>query len=260
MEQSVASRQQIAGLSALLDHDGLPIWAQGGLPPLGHWLCFPPDARQSTLGVDGHPIRLDEHTDLPRRMWAGSRIRFHAPIPYESPIERRTTTLSSVAKHGRSGRLHLVTLHHEIMVAGVIAVVEEQDIVYREAAVASPQPIIEVAPPPSDDSHRRIMPDEALLFRYSALTFNAHRIHYDLPYATAAEGYPGLVVHGPLTATLLLDHYLRLHPNWPVAGFSFRALAPIFAGRAMTLGIADDGLTAFDDMGRAAMAARVEHA
>lgn len=257
MEQATASRLQMACLSALLDHDGIPSWAQDMPPPLWHWLCFPPVVRQSMLARDGHPIRQEDLSDLPRRMWAGSRVRFLAPIAYDSPLTRQTTILSSVAKTGRTGRLQLVTQRHEIYAAGKIAIIEDQDLVYRGAAATTALSTAATPIARPEGQSRSIVPDERLLFRYSALTFNAHRIHYDKPYATLVEGYSGLVVQGPLSATLLLDHYLRLHPEKTVTAFSFRAIAPAFAGNELTLIADGEVLTAIDMAGRTTMTAEV---
>ncbi len=238
----IADPNRVAGLAALLDHR-TPLWRPGVLPPLGHWLCFQPQALQSGIGPDGHPLRdangLLPTVDLPRRMWAGSRVSFHADIPLGAPIERRSTLVAATPKTGRAGRMLFATVRHEIAVPGAAAaIVEEQDIVYREAAVlGSTAPRAPQPQPPAAEIERGLALDPVMLFRYSALTFNAHRIHYDRDYARDVEGYPGLVVHGPLMATLLLDHLLRARPQARVAGFAFRAVAPLFDGEAVTLGL-----------------------
>lgn len=241
---------RIAGLAALLDH-AAPPWAGGMMPPLGHWLCFPPQAPQSALGVDGHPRPgggLLPQSDLPRRMWAGSRVRFLGDVPIGSPLVRRTTLVSAEPKTGRSGRMLFATLRHVIDIeGGDTAIVEEQDIVYREPSAAAPTPPMESRPPAPDA--RRIVPDPVMLFRFSALTFNAHRIHYDRDYATQVEGYRGLVVHGPFVATLLLDHVLRQRPGWRPSHFEFRAAAPAFAGEPLDLVSRDDTLIAANAAG-----------
>ncbi|WP_194955153.1 FAS1-like dehydratase domain-containing protein [Sphingopyxis solisilvae] len=227
----VATAAPLVGLAALLDHD--PV-APATVPPLGHWLYFLPDARQSTIGDDGHPRRDDNSflppVPLPRRMWAGGRVDFLAPIAVGAQLVRTTTIDAIVAKHGASGDLLFVTLRHDITADGVAAVREAQDVVYRAAATATapPPPVVpaEIEPEPAD-AVRRIVPDPVLLFRYSALTFNAHRIHFDRDYARDVEGYAGLVVHGPLIATLLVDHALRTIPNQTPRHFRFRAEAPL---------------------------------
>ena len=256
----LAAARQVHLLAALLDH-ATPPWRPGELPPLAHWLLFPPDTRQSGIGHDGHPVRNSD--DLPRRMWAGSRVRFLAPIPLGSEVERETVQASVSDKVGRSGRMRFVTLRHLLRVDGMLCVEEEQDIVYREAGRnAAPPPPEEKAPAP--EIARTMTADPVQLFRFSALTFNAHRIHYDLPYTTESEGYPGLVVHGPYLATLLMDHFLRRCPDAAIQAFTFRAQRPIFAGDPFTLGLVPDelggDLMAIDHAGGLAMQARVDAA
>lgn len=253
----VAAERHGRLLAALLDH-AVPPWQPGELPPLGHWLLFPPDARHSELGEDGHPRRDDD--GLPRRMWAGSRIRFLAPIALGSEVVRETKQVAISDKVGRSGRMQLVTLRHRLSVNGAPCLEEEQDIVYRAAPTAGDAPPTADPPRPAPAITRTITAGAVLLFRYSALTFNAHRIHYDAPYATQVEGYPALVVHGPLIATLLLDHWLRQRPGTVLGRFEFRARRPIFAGDAFTLGFTPDGtgadLVAIDRTGSLAMQAQ----
>lgn len=237
--RDVADPARFDGLAALLDH-AAPPWATGMLPPLGHWLCFHPRARQSDIGADGHPRRED--SALPRRMWAGSRIRFLKPVPLGATIERRTRTMAMNEKTGRSGRMKFLTLEHRIHLdGGDAAIVEEQDIVYREAADPNAPFVRPQGDPATSGAETRIITaDPVMLFRFSALTFNGHRIHYDRDYAIKAEGYPGLVVHGPLIATLLMDHLLRARPGMPVSYFEFRAQGPLFDGEAITLSLTDE--------------------
>lgn len=262
--EDIATAAPLAGLAALLDHDASP-WVPGTVPPLGHWLYFLPTARQSVIGEDGHPRRdgsgLLPPVPLPRRMWAGSRIEFLSPIAVGAALTRVTTIDAIKPKRGASGDLLFVTLRHDIAANSITAIREEQDIVYREAATtapAPPAPPIHVEPA---DAVRSISPDPVLLFRYSALTFNAHRIHYDREYAEGVEGYAGLVVHGPLIATLLMDHFLRATPGAVPRGFSFRAEAPLIDGTPFDLCLARDGdatrLWARDAAGRATMRADV---
>lgn len=223
-----AAAAPIAGLSALLDHDGAH-WPAGHVPPLGHWLYFLPRARQSLIASDGHPRRGDflPPVPLPRRMWAGGKLVFHAPIALEAPIERLSTVTDVAAKSGSTGEMVFVTVVHRIMSGGVLLIEERQDIVYRGDAEtpARSAPTPEIRP---SQAMRTIEPDPAMLFRYSALTFNAHRIHYDRDYARDVEHYPGLVVQGPFCATLLLDHYLRETPGANMTEFAFRARRPLF--------------------------------
>ncbi len=224
-----ADAGRIAELAATLDH-AAPPWIDGEAPPLAHWLWFHTHMRQSELGPDGHPKRggFLPPVELPRRMWAGSRIRFLAPVPVGSALRQLSTIRSVEAKSGKSGAMIFVTVSHEIFANGTRAVIDEQDIVYRQAARPGSAP-----PPVQPDTRncdvtRTIHPDPVLLFRYSALIFNGHRIHYDRDYCRDVEGYPGLVVHGPLTATLLMDHFLRARPGARVVSFAFRAQRPLF--------------------------------
>jgi 3-methylfumaryl-CoA hydratase len=262
--EDIATIAPLRGLAALLDQDAVP----DIVPPLGHWLYFLPDARQSIIGADGHP-RRDGHgllppVPLPRRMWAGSRIEYLSPIAAGAALTRVTTIDAIKPKRGASGDLLFVTLRHDIAADGVAAIREEQDIVFRAPAAASPAPppppVVPAEPEPSDAT-RRVVPDPVMLFRYSALTFNAHRIHYDRDYARGVEGYAGLVVHGPLIATLLMDHFLQSVPGGAPRHFRFRAEAPLIDGAPFDLCLAHEGtgtrLWARDAAGRATMRADV---
>ncbi len=218
-----------AALSATLDRDDPAPRNGDPLPPLWHWLYFLPRARQSDIGPDGHPRRggFLPPVPLPRRMWAGGRLTFHAPLHLGEAV-RRTSTIADVsAKTGRSGTLVFVLVRHEIAGPAGPAITEEHDIVYRDPPAPGEAPPAPKPAPTGEAWRRDITPDDVLLFRYSALTFNGHRIHYDRRYVTTEEGYPGLIVHGPLLATLLLDLFRR-HDSRPVASFSFRALSPVF--------------------------------
>ena len=230
----VAAAGPIRRLAALLDHE-TPPWAPCVVPPLGHWLYFLPEARQSSLGPDGHPARggFLPPVALPRRMWAGGRIAFFAPIPFDAPMTRRSTIASVTPKTGASGPMVFVVVRYEIFAGGQMAISEEQDIVYRGAGRPGPSPS---APEAESDFHRLVSLGPVALFRYSALTFNGHRIHYDRNYATK-EGYPDLVVHGPLVATLLVDHLLRWRPAAPLTRFVYRARAPLFDSGAFALNL-----------------------
>ena len=214
-------------LAATLDRD--ETYPEGAaLPDLWHWLYFLPLHRLSESGRDGHAAKggFLPPVPLPRRMWAGSRFRFLRPLTIGAEATKTSTIARVEPKQGRSGPLCFVTVSHDFRQDGQHCIAEEHDIVYREdPAPGAPAPVVQPAPEGSDFS-RTIHPDPVLLFRYSALTFNGHRIHYDQPYATGVEGYPGLVVHGPLLATLLMD-LLRRQTDAPVVEFSFRALATI---------------------------------
>ncbi|MGA8707539.1 MAG: MaoC family dehydratase N-terminal domain-containing protein [Steroidobacteraceae bacterium] len=235
----VASAGPIAGLAALLDRVS-PLGPSGLLPPLAHWLYFLPRTPQSQLGADGHPSKggFLPPVPLPRRMWAGSRLHFDAPIPIGATFERRSCIAEVNTKSGRSGAMVFVTVQHEIHVEGRCAVREQQDIVYRDAVAPAASSSVRASAPGAgaDDAApkrisqwtREVRPDPVQLFRFSALTFNAHRIHYDRDYAGQVEGYPGLVVHGPLTAMLLLQHFIDRNPQAAISAFSFRAHRPLF--------------------------------
>jgi 3-methylfumaryl-CoA hydratase len=219
----------VRALSATLDRDDPQPSPGSELPPLWHWLYFLPGHRQSELGPDGHARRggFLPPVPLPRRMWAGGRLQWHAPLRVGDAIERTSRIASVTHKSGRTGDLVFVLVRHEVRNAQGLALTEEHDIVYRAAA----RPGDPVPPPLPAPQHapwsREIVPDPVLLFRYSALTFNGHRIHYDRTYVTEVEGYPGLIVHGPLIATLLVD-LARRQQRAPLRSFSFKAVRPTF--------------------------------
>ena len=228
----------VVALTATLDHPAAAVEPGSPLPPLWHWLYFLPMHRQSEIGADGHAKRggFLPAVPLPRRMWAGSQFEFRAPLRVGDRVARTSTIADVSSKQGRSGQLVFVKVRHELRCNGATepALVEFHDIVYREAQRAD-----DVAPPPQAAAvfapwRREIVADDVLLFRYSALTFNGHRIHYDRRYVTEVEGYPGLVVHGPLTAALLLQLVRQSTPR-PVVAFSFRGLAPLFDGLPLRL-------------------------
>lgn len=220
----------MAALSATLDREDAYPQPGDPVPPLWHWLFFLPVHRQSQLGPDGHaePGDFMPPSPLPRRMWAGGRFEFHHPLRVGDIVSRESRIVDVSAKQGRTGPLLFVVVRHEVSNEQGIALFEEHDIVYRDHPTrngSSPGP----QPAPSESAwERQVDPNEILLFRYSALTFNAHRIHYDRRYAIQTEGYPGLVVHGPLVATLLLDLVHRNLPEARISGFEFRAVSPLF--------------------------------
>ncbi|WP_298813730.1 MaoC family dehydratase N-terminal domain-containing protein [uncultured Sphingomonas sp.] len=225
-------------LAALFDHDAAH-WPHDSLPPLAHWLYFLPNDAQSRLAADGHPVRgaFLPPIDAPRRMWAGGRVTFHAPLPIGAAATRHSIVTDVREKLGRSGALNFVTVRHEVHAAGMLAVTEEQDLVFRPSNVSAPAAAHPDLREPAVS--REIVPDVTALFRFSALTFNAHRIHYDRPYAQWVEGYPDLVVHGPLQAMLLVDHLLRERPGSTLTHFAYRGVRPMFADRALRLNLAD---------------------
>lgn len=217
-----------------LDPDGFATGAE--LPPLWHWVYFTPKARRSEIGVDGHPQRggFLPPIALPNRMWAGGRLTFIQPLRVGEAVERTSRIARCERKSGRNGELVFVTVEHSITGERGLCLVEEQDIVYRQPTVGT-TPLAGAPVEGCAEFGGRIQPDPVLLFRYSALTFNGHRIHYDQPYTTAEEGYPGLVVHGPLAATLLLEAFRAAHPAKRVRQFAFRAVGPLFATTAFDL-------------------------
>ncbi|KJK07443.1 MULTISPECIES: MaoC family dehydratase N-terminal domain-containing protein [Pseudomonas] len=198
------------------------------LPPLWHWAFFQEPVAQIGLGTDGHPARggFLPPADNRNRMWAGSRLTFNRPLKVDAQVKRISTLLKVEEKHGRTGSLLFVTVRHEIVQNGECALVDEQDIVYREP---SPPKLGGTEPLLAGQWREVVEPNATLLFRYSAVTFNGHRIHYDWPYVTETEGYPGLVVHGPLIATLNLRAFLRAHPQARIKTFSFRGLRPLIS-------------------------------
>jgi 3-methylfumaryl-CoA hydratase len=255
----VITAAPLRALSATLDRDdALPVPGTA-LPPLWHWLYFLPQHRQSEIGPDGHAKRggFLPPVPLPRRMWAGGRLQWlpENPLVVGDPVQRTSRIESVTHKAGRTGDLLFVLVKHEVHNANGLALTEEHDIVYRaaqaptlgpgmsslppEGALAArggpstlAQPSDAVPPPSAAEKgapwQREVVPDDVLLFRYSALTFNGHRIHYDRRYVTEVEGYPGLIVHGPLIATLLVDLVRRNAPHAFIKSFNFKALRPTF--------------------------------
>ena len=250
----------VAALSASLDDDKPRALIGASLPPCWHWLYFQDAAAASGLGVDGHATRggFLPPVPLPRRMLAGGCLRFVAPLQVGESVRRVSTLASVTHKQGRNGELVFVTVQHRIFQEEQLAIEEEQDLVYREPGAANVVPLPMPAPAVAQWS-RDMCPDTVLLFRYSALTFNSHRIHYDRDYATCEEGYASLIVQAPLTATLLLDLLHRELPGVALAAFEFRAIRPLLEGYPLRLQGRRDGeeirLWALDAAGALAMAA-----
>jgi 3-methylfumaryl-CoA hydratase len=237
LDRAEAMRLTVAEqLPALGDGDPLPL--------LWHWLYFWEVAPLGGLGYDGHPAKGDflPPVPLPRRMWAGSRLRFLAPLPIGRPAVKRSRIARIEEKEGRSGKLAFVTVSHRIEAGGVACIEEEHDIVYRAPPAPGERPRAGAAAPPAARWRREVRPSEVMLFRYSALTFNGHRIHYDRRFCLESEGYPGLVVHGPLLATCMLG--LAAETGRRIAGFSFRALAPVFDIASFTVNAEPDAVGA----------------
>lgn len=215
----------------------------GAAAPLFIHLCLgQPAAPTAELGPDGHPARggFLPPVPLPRRMWAGGEVAFHDDIRIGEVVTRRSIIADVTLKEGRTGTLCFVTVNHHVTSGGRDVLSERQDIVYRDVDTpgGAPRPAPEPAPP--GDNRRDIPVTPAFLFRYSALTFNGHRIHYDVPYVTGEERYPGLIVHGPIQATLLAQYAADLHGRVP-ARFSFRSLSPIFGTHDLSINASMDG-------------------
>lgn len=232
-QRGSADLAPLQGLAALFDYEAAP-WPPGKAPPLAHWLYCQPHDRQSELDHDGHLKRggFLPAIDLPRRMWAGSRVRFLAPVCVGADLVRHSVISAVTEKSGATGPMVFVTTTHSWRADDVVAIAEEQDLVFVGGAARTSG-----APDGGgvSDFDRPFAPDAVQLFRYSALTFNAHRIHYDRDYVRDVEGYPNLVVHGPYIATALLDHAARYFPTRRPTAFSFRARAPLFQGEPARL-------------------------
>ncbi len=259
--------QIMHAMAATMDMQVAPIVGEP-LPPGWQWLFFNPAAPRSGLGVDGHPQRggFLPPIELPRRMWAGSRIQYVAELSVDAIATRRSRIQKVENKTGKRGPLWFVTVEHSISAGGKLCIVESQDIVYRDATPSNPAPNAAPTIEPYDGKaqwSQTINPDTTLLFRYSALTFNGHRIHYDQAYARDEEGYPNLVVHGPLTATLLQRFAVEQGGGRMLAHFNFRGVSPLFVDRAFQIEgrEADDGsltLWARGPQGELAMSATAQ--
>ena len=230
-KEDVITLAPALGVSALLDREEPVIEMGAPLPALWHWFYFLPQVPGSKIGTDGHPQRggFLPPVDLPRRMFAGARMEIVAPPVIGLPATREGTVLKVTEKSGNSGKLVFVTVEYRVSQEGELCIREEQDIVYKEAGgrIAAPVPLKEWPPLPAGAVSQVVEPSEVFLFRFSALTFNAHRIHYDRRYAMEEEGYPGLVVHGPLTALMLAELAAR-NSTGRIRSFSFQGRAPLF--------------------------------
>ena len=228
----VISLTPLKALSATLDVEHIELEERSKIRGLWHWLYFLPMHHQKEIGKDGHARRggFLPPVALPRRMWAGGQFVFHSDISIGDKVKRISTIENIDEKSGRTGPLVFVKIRHEIYIQNKVSpsLVEYQDIVYRDEKRESEKDLVPKRADVNSEWFREVAPDEVLLFRYSALTFNGHRIHYDRRYATEEEGYPGLVVHGPLLATLLMDLVYRQLPHVDVKEFRFKALRPIF--------------------------------
>ena len=228
----------LAGLTAALDRDEPVPGSGAAVPPGGHWLFFHTRVRQSELNEAGHPQTGDflPPPPLPRRLWAGGRLTHHRPLAVGETIERTATIRDITMKDGRNGALVFVLVHHAIKGTDGLAVEEEHDIVYREAAKPGQAPPPPKLAPTDAAWSQTVTPDPMLLFRFSALTFNAARIHYDRRYVTEVEGYPGLIVNARLVAIMLMDLCREPFAGRAMTGFDYRFLRPMFDNAPFTLG------------------------
>ena len=260
---ALVTAYQADALTATLDRDDPPYKEGDVIPPGWHLFYIREVVKLRDTAEDGHPKRGDflPPIDLPRRMWAGTKATYHKPIHVGENISNVTTIESVIPKVGKTGQLVFLKLRNEISGENGVATTELQDVVYREEArpgAAAPEP----PPPPGEALWRRtIHPSSVLLFRYSALTMNSHRIHYDRTYVTEVEKYPGLLVHGPLTFTLLLDLFRRENADKILKSFSVRAVSPIYDTHDFVVEGAPDGdddatLWALNHEGRLAMSAK----
>ncbi len=222
---------RIAGSAALLDSENIESSVDRPLPPTGHWLYFNKPAPQKELGADGHPVKggFLPPVALPRRMWAGSRIQYLRTLRIGEDVKKITKILNVTEKPARNGALTLLTLSHTYEGQFGTSLIEEQDIIYREMPRAK-ETRSHVPAPDHGQKIGSTTVDEIMLFRYSALTFNSHRIHYDRPYTEDVEEYPGLVVHGPLTATLIAEAFRARHPESKINKYEYRAISRLFCG------------------------------
>lgn len=237
----VIAAEPVESLAAMLDIE-VPYAAGDLVPPVWHWLYLLDRRRHSELGHDGHPASGLPAPPGPgrRRMWAGGRVTTYRPLVIGQEATRVSTIASTVEKEGRTGGLTFVTVRHEISQGGELSVVDEQDIVYRAGGTTALPPAPEPPAPPAGPT-LSLTVDEPMLFRFSALTYNTHRIHYDLGYVPT-EGYDGLVVHGPLQALMMADHLRREGIDLVGRQFAYRLVSPMVGPQTLTIVPGPDGL------------------
>lgn len=222
---------------ALLNRDPGSVNNGTVLPPCAHWIYFNPAAPQDALAADGHPQKGDflPPVELPSRMWAGGTIRFKKPLTTGQSADKKTTITAIDEKDGTSGKLCFITLRHQISTAGALAIDEDQEIVFREASEKGAHPIRTQPVDVDFDWKKSIQLNSAHLFRFSALTFNSHKIHYDHPYATQTEGYPNLVVHAPLLLVLMMNFFKTKTDGKVIEEIAYRAAGPMFLDEEITI-------------------------
>ncbi len=261
-QEDEITRPALRRIAAMLDLPDMEFPAGAALPPHWYAMFFPEIARQSELGEDGHPRRGDflPPIPLPRRMFAGRRVRFHDTLRVGDVAIKRSTITAVTPKTGRSGAMVFVTIEHSFIVSGRVVLIEEQDVVYRDAPNPG-TPATAPAPVPAvPDWSRQVQPTTKLIFRYSAITYNGHRIHYDADYTRGSEGYPGLVVNGGLSLLLLLQSAVFELGRTPTA-LAVRNLRPLFAADPVTLagtGIVDGRAAAWVADAKGALAVSAE--
>jgi 3-methylfumaryl-CoA hydratase len=242
IEQTI-SAEPLHRMAATLDQAPEDIVDGAAVPALWHWLYFLKPDRASELGRDGHAALggFMPPVPLPRRMWAGGQLKFNAPLRVGELARRQSTVRDIKVKQGRTGTLCFVEVEHRVLVGDDLRLSEIHNIVYRDLKQADAATVVPPEAPVDALWTREVVPDSTLLFRYSALTFNAHRIHYDIDFCRDQEGYPGLVFHGPLTATMLLELAMAQNPNQLPETYEFRAYNPLFDNAPFTLNGKMDG-------------------
>jgi len=264
--EETISVEPLHRMRATLDHAPKTMAEGEIVPALWHWAYFLKPTRASELGRDGHAALGDfmPPVPLPRRMWAGCQLKFSAPLRVGETARRESTVRDVKLKQGRSGILCFVDVEHAILVGDELKLTEIHNIVYRDTKQSGNDKARPPEAPGDAQWTREMKPDSTLLFRYSALTFNGHRIHYDLDFCRHQEGYPGLVFHGPLTATLLIEMLRQQNPGKSLVSCDYRAYSPLFDDASFTLNGKMDGtdaiLWAANPQGRLAMKATVSYA
>ena len=240
----IVTAQLAKGLRATLFQDVGEPRSGDAAPCTVHWCLAQPVFPMSMLGADGHPARggFLPPVPLPRRMWAGGEIEFLDALRVGDESTRTSRIADVTVKTGSTGTLCFVAVEHTVTTPRGVAIHERQDIVYREMTSSQPAATAKAPPPPSKAQHREThVSDPVLLFRYSALTFNGHRIHYDRDYVTKVEGYPGLIFHGPLQAALIVEMAAKLRGGKAPRRFSYRGVQPLFEGTEFSVNANDDG-------------------
>jgi len=229
--------EQLQRFEAMLNRDPGSAMAGTVLPPCSHWIFFNPAVKPDELGENGHqkPGNFLPPVELPQRMWAGGSIRFKKPLKAGSPAEKKSTITGIDEKEGATGKLCFITIRHQISSYGAVAIDEEQQIVFREASEEGAHPIRTKPMDIDYDWKKNSRTDTVQLFRFSALTFNSHRIHYDYLYATEKEGYPSLPVHSPLLLVLMVNDFKGKTDGKLIEEISYRAEGPLYAGEEMTI-------------------------